>query len=593
MVVKKSAVKPPTVFISYAKEDEEAARRLYSDLMQVGVDAWLDEKALLPGQDWKKEIRLAISKSDFLVILLSTRAVNKTGYFQKEIRVALEEADECPEGQIFIIPVRLEECEPVFEKLKSLQWVDMYPSWEQGLRKLLQPIAPITLPGSTPNLGRPRVLAVDDEPMWLESLKEELEDWGCIAFTASSGEAALEIVRSREIDLVLTDLRMEGMSGLELLDWLKNYHPALPVVLVTADADVRNAVTAMKNGALDYFVKNQGLSQSIQDVLAKYALRSREMPELSSKTRQEELVGSSSAILKLLMEVDLVAKNNCPILICGQSGTGRQAVARQIHKLSPRTSMPFTALNLAAVPPDLVESKILGHEKGAFTGAVDMRPGCIELAHQGTLFLNEIDAAPLFVQSKLLQVLERGRVRRLGGNRELGVDIRLVACTCRDVQKALQGGHLHEDFVNFFQLKLPPLQERMEDLSPLVNLFIEQFSEKYETQVNGVTTKAMDRLKAYSWPGNVRELRNAVERAIILSKGAPIQVHNLPPAVRELNSPILYDLDLPLGTTILEAEKALILSTLEATGNNRQRASELLGVDVKTIRNMLKVYGMS
>ncbi len=442
------------------------------------------------------------------------------------------------------------------------------------------------------------VLVVDDEELWRLNMEDFLLGQDCKVLLASSGEAAFRMVDS-SIDLVVTDMRMGGISGLELLASLKKNHPDLPVVLVTAEDDVRTAVEAMRNGALDYVVKDQRWEELLQEALEKHRsvqkARYSTSSELAHETGYGDFVGTSPAMREVYQQIELVSPSDASVLITGESGTGKELVARTIHRLSSRQDKAFVALNTAAIPSELLESEIFGHEKGAFTGAVERRHGCFELAHQGTLFLDEIGEMPIILQPKLLRVLEDGRIRRVGGSRDFGVDVRVVAATNRDPQKAIRKGKLREDLffrLNVFQIELPALRERTEDIVLIAQNFIGQFNKKYGIAAKSIAAKALDRMKTYSWPGNVRELRNAVERAVILSQGGPIREENLPPAVRRLQKPALDELDFPLGTTIAEAEKVLILKTLEGTGNNKQRASELLGVDVKTVRNKLKAYGM-
>ena len=448
-------------------------------------------------------------------------------------------------------------------------------------------------------MARTNVLVVDDEELWRLNMEEFLEGQNCTVQLAESGEEAIRMVDS-STDLVLTDMRMSGISGLELLASLKKNHPDLPVVLVTAEDDVRSAVEAMKNGALDYVVKDKRWEKLLEEAVEKHLsvqkARSNTSSELAHETGYGDFVGTSPAMREVYKQIELMSPSDASLLITGESGTGKELVARTIHRLSPRRDKAFLALNTAAIPGELLESEIFGHEKGAFTGAVERRHGCFELAHQGTLFLDEIGEMPISLQPKLLRVLEDGRVRRVGGGRDFGVDVRVVAATNQSPHQAIQKGKLRQDLfyrLNVFQIELPALRERSEDIALIAQNFLGQFNKKYGIQAKSIAAKALDRMKIYSWPGNVRELRNAVERAVILSQGEPIREENLPPAVRQLQKPALDDLDFPLGTTIAEAEKVLILKTLEGTGNNRQRASELLGVDVKTVRNKLKTYGMT
>ncbi|HSR54566.1 MAG TPA: sigma-54 dependent transcriptional regulator [Acidobacteriota bacterium] len=443
-----------------------------------------------------------------------------------------------------------------------------------------------------------RVLVVDDESLWRDNLEVLLEDWDCEVTLASSGAEAVQKLERQSQDLVLTDVRMPGMDGLELLAELRKRHPHLPVVLVTAEDDVRKAVEAMRGGAADYVSKDERLEELLKEVLQK--LETRRVAASQAASHREggfgEFIGTSSAMKEVYQQIQSVAPSAVSVLVTGESGTGKELVARTLHSLSPRAKESFIAVNSAAIPHELLESEVFGHEKGAFTGAVSSRAGCFELAHQGTLFLDEIGEMPMALQPKLLRVLEDGRVRRLGGSREFGVDVRVVAATNRSPKKAIDDGNLREDLffrLNVFQIDLPPLRERGDDMELLADYFAERFSERYKVPKSRLASQALEHMRRYTWPGNVRELRNAMERAVVLAKGEDIEVENLPPSVRNLDEPVSVEVGFPVGTTIADAEKALILKTLESTGNNKQRASELLGVDVKTVRNKLHKYGMA
>jgi DNA-binding NtrC family response regulator len=305
-------------------------------------------------------------------------------------------------------------------------------------------------------------------------------------------------------------------------------------------------------------------------------------------------VGNSRRMHEVYQVLESLAATDAAAIITGESGTGKELAARAIHERSARARGPFVAINAAAIPETLMESEIFGHEKGAFTGAVGMRQGCFELANHGTLFLDEIAEMPLTLQPKLLRVLEDGRVRRLGGAHEIALDVRLIAATNRDPQDAVRKGVLREDLfyrLNVFHVVLPPLRERKEDLPSLAQHFIGELNARHHTAVVAVRPEALERLKSYRWPGNVRELRNVLERAVILAKGEWIEVSHLPPYLRDGDGgsrpPLLLE-----ASTAADAERELILKTLEQTGNNKAEAARRLGLDVKTIRNKLKAYGI-
>jgi DNA-binding NtrC family response regulator len=293
--------------------------------------------------------------------------------------------------------------------------------------------------------------------------------------------------------------------------------------------------------------------------------------------------------------IESVAARDVSVMISGESGTGKEMVARSIHRLSRREGKPFVAINAAAIPESLIESELFGHERGAFTGAIATRQGCFEQANGGTLFVDEIAEMPMSLQPKLLRVLGDGRVRRLGGNYEFEFDVRVIAATNRDPLEAIQEGKLREDLyyrLNVVPISLPPLRNRVDDVPLLVQHFISEFNRKHHLQIEGPTDEALALLKAYSWPGNVRELRNVIERSVVLTKGEWVQEKDLPPYVRD---PVLRSekLVFPVGaTTVADAERELILKTLEHAGQNKAEAARQLGVDVKTIYNKLKAYGI-
>jgi transcriptional regulator with PAS, ATPase and Fis domain len=294
-------------------------------------------------------------------------------------------------------------------------------------------------------------------------------------------------------------------------------------------------------------------------------------------------------------QIRIAAATDAAVLITGESGTGKELAARSIHDLSPRAKQPFVPVNTAAIPSDLLESEVFGHEKGAFTGAIDTRIGCFEQAHGGTLFLDEIGEMPIELQPKLLRVLEDGRLRRVGGKTELQVDVRIICATNLDPMEAIDRGRLREDLfyrINVFQIQLPPLRERDSDLTLLIEYFLEQFNHKHGMHVEAIRPETREQCQRYSWPGNVRELRNVLERAVVVAREGWIEPHHLPPYVRSPRATEEKAI-LPHGITAAETEKALILQTLERVNNNKAEAARQLGLDVKTIRNKLKSYGLS
>ena len=446
-----------------------------------------------------------------------------------------------------------------------------------------------------------RVLVVDDEPAMREVLEMLLQKWGFEVRVASDGTEGRELAESYDPDIVISDVVMPQLSGFELLRSLKSGNSARPVILVTAQGSIDMAVEAMKQGAQDFVTKPLDYSKlrAILEAAGKDLQARQEFRKLSSQLEKGagfgDFVGTSKPMREVYQLIQDLSASDASVIVTGESGTGKELVARTIHKLSARSDGPFIAINAAAIPENLMESEIFGHERGAFTGAVGVRAGCFELANRGTLLMDEIGEMPPSLQPKLLRVLEDGRVRRLGGRQEFAFDVRVIAATNRDPKEAVDAGKLREDLyyrLNVFTVALPPLRERKGDIALLVQHFIREFNYKHNTRVEAVRDEAVEMLKAYSWRGNVRELKNVMERAVILAKGDWIEPSHLPPYIVSPGKEPSEMLVLPMGITAADAEKELILRTLQKTGNNKAEAARLLGLDVKTIRNKLKSYGL-
>jgi len=442
-----------------------------------------------------------------------------------------------------------------------------------------------------------KILVVDDEAAMREVLEMRLQEWGFEVCLAADGREGEQLAESFDPDLVISDVVMPQVSGMELLRLLKAGDPHRPIILVTAQASIDLAVDAMKQGAQDFVTKpiDYGKLKMILDQTEKEVDLRRESRRLVSQLQHGAGFGDFIGTSKLMREVyELIAsisRSDAFAIITGESGTGKELAARTIHDLSQRSKGPFIAINAAAIPENLMESEIFGHERGSFTGATGVRTGCFELANRGTLFLDEIAEMPLALQPKLLRVLEDQRVRRVGGSQEFLVDVRVLAATNRDPRAAVENGRLREDLfyrLNVFTVALPPLRDHKTDIPLLVQAFISEFNTKHKLQVESCKNEALELLKAYAWPGNIRELRNIMERAVILAKGPWIEPSHLPAYVQ--SSPV--KIVLPAGVTAAEAEKELILRTLRQTGNNKAEAARQLGLDVKTIRNKLKTYGI-
>ena len=454
-----------------------------------------------------------------------------------------------------------------------------------------------------------KVLIAEDEPNALMGLAELISGWGYRTDTARDGLEAWEKVLAFDPAIVVTDLKMPRLDGIGLLTKIgeegAGLNNNLAVIVLTAMGSIQLAVEAMKLGAYDFLQKPVDATR-LRTILAN-ATRQRETEielEVARRRLREvgvlgSLVGSSKAMREIFGLIEQIAPSNVHVLITGESGTGKELVARTLHDLSPRKAKPFVGVNCAAIPETLIESEIFGHEKGAFTGAVDRRAGCFELATGGSLLLDEVGEMPNATQAKLLRVLEERKLRRLGARTEQDVDVRVLAATNRDPNTAVAQGHLRADLyyrLNVFNIHMPPLRDHKEDLPAMAEAMLGQMNQKHNRRVSGVAPSMLDRMMAYNWPGNVRELRNTIERAVILCPdGAPLDVGHLTPGFGKSQPSHSLATDagmvpVHVGTTVDEAERLLILRTVEATGQNKTRAAEILGVSLKTLHNKLKEY---
>ncbi len=441
-----------------------------------------------------------------------------------------------------------------------------------------------------------RVLIVEDDQATRVGLVELVRTWGFLTASAEDGEEALQQVTAFRPAIVVTDLVMPRMDGLQLLRALREQASDASVVILTAQGTVETAVEAIKVGAYDYLTKPVD-PQRLKILLDKIVERLETLREVKTLRRQlrdqgsfGRLVGNSAEMRKVYQVIEQAAPTNASVLITGQSGTGKELVAQTIHQLSARAAFPFVAINCAAIPETLLESEIFGHEKGAFTGASERRQGCFELADRGTLFLDEVAEMTPATQVKLLRVLQERTFRRLGGRLEQHVDVRVIAATNMDPQLAVQQGKLREDLfyrLNVFAISLPTLADRRDDISLLIQAFLNEFNANNNKAIAGVTHEAMRILEQYGWPGNVRELRNVIERATILADGQFIEPRHLPNVLVETGEAPQPALSLAPGTTVEEAERRLIQMTLEHTRDNKTRAAEILGISLKTLHNKL------
>jgi len=441
-----------------------------------------------------------------------------------------------------------------------------------------------------------KLLIADDERHVAEGLQMLLAEEGYTADMATDGEEAWEKVQTGDFGLVLADLKMPKLDGLELFARMREKGIDSEIIIITGKGTVASAVEAMRNGAYDYLTKPldiDRLKALIPRALDKYQVKTanRQLQQrLERLTRYGEMIGQSEEMRQIYTIIEAVAPSNASVLIMGESGTGKELVARAIHQKSPRKKGPFIAVNCGAFPREILENELFGHEKGAFTGAVNEKPGCFELADGGTLFLDEIAEMEPDIQVKLLRALEQRAFRRLGGKKEIRVDIRVIAATNQDVQEALRTGKLREDVYHrlaVIPITLPPLRDRPGDVRLLAEEFLRRFAQDHGKKVVGFTEGAIEFLETYRWPGNVRELKNAIERAVILAKGEAIEVTDLQPRHLDLDE---KEVRIPVGTSLEEAERLLTLKTFAFTGGDYKKTARMLGLKEKDVRERMLRY---
>jgi DNA-binding NtrC family response regulator len=447
-------------------------------------------------------------------------------------------------------------------------------------------------------MAKPRILVVDDEANARSALAEILKEEGYTVETAGDGFKATSKLEEFDPQIILTDLKMPGMDGVELLRKVKEHDAELPVVLMTAFGAVETAVSAMREGATDYLVKplnTDELLVVLERALERATLR-RETGELRERLHERysfhNIVGSSPEIQRVFKSVAQVATSRATVLVTGESGTGKELIAAAIHHRSPRASKPFVRLHCAALAESLLESELFGHERGAYTGADRRREGRFEQADGGTLFLDEIGEISGATQVKLLRVLQEREFERVGGNQTIRVDVRVVAATNRDLKAMVAAGTFREDLyyrLNVINLTLPALRDRPSDIPALAAHFLKRFAEENGRPALSISDVALGQLASYGWPGNVRELENVIERAVVLADGDTIEPRHLPAevavAVKRSDVPVIP------GATMDELERYAILKTLESVGGSTGRAAEILGVSVRKIQYKLQEYG--
>ncbi len=440
-----------------------------------------------------------------------------------------------------------------------------------------------------------RILVVDDERDICRALEFLLSREGYHVETAPSAERALSKFEKNEYDLVLSDLRMEGMDGIELLEKIKSVEPSTIFIIMTAFASVDNAVEAMKKGAEDYIVKpfvNDDVKMSIRRLLNYRSLkRENEIlrRELSNRVSNNRFVGDSPQVRELFRVLEKVIPTKSNILLLGESGTGKGVLAEIIHSNSPRTKKPFLSINCSAIPETLLESELFGYKKGAFTGANADKVGLIAAADEGTLFLDEIGDMPVALQSKLLKVIEEGEFLRLGDVRPINVDVRIIAATNTKIEEAVAKGEFREDLyyrLNVIELTIPPLRERREDIPLLVKHFLDDLNRKHSAGIKGVDDKAMDALCSYGWPGNVRELGNMLERAVVMCSSDTIMFEDLPAG--KLSASASGAAEGSLKESLEYYERKVILEGLSVNNQNKEATAKALNIDLATLYRKMK-----
>lgn len=452
-----------------------------------------------------------------------------------------------------------------------------------------------------------KILVVDDEPLVRNFLSETLRRKNYEVHIAENGMRAIQLIKENTFDLIITDMRMPDLSGIDVLKKAKEISPATVVIVITAFGSIENAVEAMRLGAFNYLIKPfspDTIEAVIEkaDELLSLVNENRYLRERALPMAQNEVVSESPIMKKILREVMQIAKSNANVLIHGESGTGKEVIAHAIHYNSHRAQKSFIKVNCAAIPDTLIESEFFGHEKGSFTGADSRRLGRFELANQGTLLLDEITEVPLVLQPKLLRAIQEQEFERVGGTKPIKVDVRIISTTNRNIQQAIEDKVLREDLyyrLNVIPIQLPTLRERKEDIIPLASHFLSKFCRENHIELKKLSNSAEQALQEYGWPGNVRELSNIMERASVIEQGPEITVDSLSlNQLKSIHAPIkdegsLNDgksITVPIGVTLGELEKKLIIETLAANNMNRTKTAHMLNISIRTLRNKLHEY---
>ena len=444
-----------------------------------------------------------------------------------------------------------------------------------------------------------RVLIAEDDVNTHEEWRESIAAWGYRGEIAEDGMRALDLIGSFNPHILVSDLKMPHKNGLELLREIRELGIRLPTIMISGRGEIVDAVDALKLGALDYLrkpVDPMHLQQMLRNIADHITVREENSAlrrRLAEVGELGPLFGRSLAMRRVIATIERLAPSSASVVITGESGTGKELVARTIHELSSRRDGPYVPVNCAAIPESLMESELFGHERGSFTGADRRREGCFEVANGGTLLLDELVEMKFELQSKLLRVIEEGRVRRVGGTTEIPLDVRVLAASNRDIERAVRDGSLRADLhyrLNVFTIQLPPLRERVEDLPQLIQMFVHHYAAQNHRDVVGVDEDCMMALQAHPWPGNVRQLRNVIERALIVCDGRMIRRVDLPEAFRVGGNGANSFIKVPLGASFDDVEKEMIARTIDFAGGNKTRVAEILGISVKTLYNKIERF---
>ncbi|MGD8519874.1 MAG: sigma-54 dependent transcriptional regulator [Desulfobacterales bacterium] len=447
------------------------------------------------------------------------------------------------------------------------------------------------------------ILVVDDESSHRQMIEAVLSTEGYEVQQADDGQSAIAAIEEKFYDLIIMDIRMKQVGGIEALKEIKKISPGIPIIIMTAYASVGTAVDALKSGAYDYLTKPLDIEEL--KILVAKALRHQELEKenlflkerLNDRFDFSNIIGRSPAMSKLFETMGMVAPSEATVLIVGESGTGKELIVNAIHQNSPRGEKPLIKVNCAALPETLLESELFGHEKGAFTGAIARKQGRFQLAHNSSIFLDEIAEMAPATQAKILRVLQEREFELLGSTQTIKVDTRVIAATNRNLEEEIQAGRFREDLyyrLNVVTVEVPPIRRRREDIPLLADFFLKQYAEKNRRLIKGFTPRATDLLMRYDWPGNVRELENIIERAVIMARGEVITPLEFPNELQKLDEELkTAQVDLSPGRSLKEVEKDMILRTLEETGGNRTHAAKILGISRRTLQLKLKEYGIN